>query len=165
MTTMTTMTPEEKLQGLLADPFFVEVKARVDAGTLEFNFCPEDWWRPDAWTDPYGRVSIPFALRLALARPEITAIGIYYHIDTDFQHIRFDLNGETYIVRWYKTFILCRKSDGKEIDFGRREYDITESFSRGLHTKGSPHWRTSNGGPDPFLVLGPPDECGHRYTK
>jgi hypothetical protein len=155
---------ETKLKHQLADPFFINLKQRVESGDLVFTFGSETWWRVGSWNDPYGKVSIPFALRMALACPQVKEFKVYYHIDTDFQHIRFEADGETYIVRWYKTYILCRMSDRKQIDFGRREWDITEAFSRGLHkVKESPYWRDSSGGPDHFLVLGPPDELGDRY--
>lgn len=145
------MTPEEKLQAQLADPYMVEVKARVESGDLKFVFGPENWRQGD-WHDPYGRVSIPFALRMALARPEIKQFNIYYHKPYDFQHIEFECEGETYIVRWYKTYILCRKSDRAEIDFGRREYDITQAFARRLNLKDSPHWRQVGKTFDHFLT-------------
>jgi hypothetical protein len=134
------MTAEDraKVEALLTDPYYVNVKARFDSGELHIRIDPPNW-RESQWTDPYWRISVPLALSLSLHLPTADNFIIGYFADQDFQHIQFDFDGDTYIVQWYKVYVLYRKSDGKQINFAFRYYDIPTWLATGKH-KTSPHW-------------------------
>jgi hypothetical protein len=85
-------------------------------GKLRFEFGPDNWTK--WYKDPYRNVSIPFAANLANAAPSIEVFQIYYYQPEDFHHIRFDFQGDTYILEWYKIITLHRKSDGHRRMFG-----------------------------------------------
>ena len=136
----------EKLLACLTD----QTAERFRSGDLRVEIAPPSW--PDGWyCDPYWRVSVPLAVQL-MSLPAANDFVIYYHRDTDFHRIQFDYDGDTFIIRWYKTFILHRKSDRKHIDFGRREGSISD-FMKREKFKESSRWQETSSVSNPFCGI------------
>lgn len=147
---------QERLKALLADPYYSdpkgygrEVGERFEKGETEIVFGEQNW--PNGWyTDPYFRVSVPFALDIAQHLKDVKKIRVYYWRDQDFHHIQFEYDGDTYVVQWYKIWTLTRKSDGKKINFGfEGRYEIASWLRTGKH-KTSQHWHDAGETFNPF---------------
>jgi hypothetical protein len=129
----------DRLAELFRDEFYTHpqgggaaLKARIDSGEVKFKFAPKNW-REDWYSDPYFKVSVPVALSIASALAGPLNFEIYYTPDFDFHHVRFEYDGDTYAVQWYKVFVLYRKSDGKQCSFAYDRYSIAPFFRRGDH--------------------------------
>ncbi len=144
------------LADYVAQPYCSDLWQRWSAGDVRITFGPQTW-QDHHYTEPYKRVSIPLVVELAMALPTANDFHISYCPKTDFHHIRFAFDGDVYVLRWYKTFILHRQSDRNRIDFGFRKNSIADWFKAGKHAT-SVNWREEAYPPhDPFDPFNQPD--------
>ena len=123
------------------------VAERYASGELKIEIGESNW--PKEWySDPYFNVSVPLALEIALALPDVKVFKLYYWRDTDFHHVRFEYDGDEYIIQWYKVFVLYRKSDGHSYHACER-WGIAKFFKGGRY-KTTPHWHSSSKSFNPF---------------
>lgn len=121
---------------LNSDPYYTDVKRRIDDGELVIDIGKNNW--PEGWyRDPYFNVSVPLALEIAQALPDVKKFSLYYQREIDFHNIMFDYDGDTYCVQWYKIFTIHRKSDDKKYYIPK--YEIAHFFKSGRY-KTTPHW-------------------------
>lgn len=144
-------TNQERLAAYLADPYLADLRKRFEAGRWGIEFAEPDWPQ-HYYADPYWNISVPLAVRIAVALPTAADFRVGYDRAVDFQHVGFTFDGDTFVVRWYKTFIVHRKSDRKCVDFGRRDYAIADWFAQGKH-RTSDQWYDASDSTDPFRAV------------
>jgi len=127
-----------------------ELIKRLIKGEVTFRFGPSNW-NPGWYQDPYNKVSLPLAIEVAVAIPSIKDFHIYYNNRLDEHYIRFPHQNDEYIIRWYKTFTLVRKSNLTKVSFSDRKHDIVRwlTSERNMNPD-HPHWDKEFGNPFEF---------------